>query len=85
MIVNLDNQGHLAGHRVSGAGQTGVIGPKGHLHQVQQSLADFFPFLYDSLSGLLKGHADGRVVVGGAHDEIGLLDDAIFVGDVMVN
>jgi hypothetical protein len=61
--------------------QARVIGPKNHLHQVQQTLADLFTFLDHPLSSFLKRHADSRVVGGGAHDEIHLLHDAILDGN----
>ena len=61
------------------AAEAGVIEPEGHLHAVEEAFSDIGT-LFDQPSGcLFYGKADGGVVVGSTHDEVGLRDNASLV------
>jgi hypothetical protein len=60
-----------------------VVGSERHFHHVEQALGHF-SFLDEACRGLMRGHLDRRIVVGGAHDEIRLGHNAALIGPVVM-
>ena len=76
--------GNTAIQAVSGAAQSGVVGAYGHLHSVQDSLVVLAPF--DGLFGrLVHRETDRGVVVGRAHNQVHLGDQAVIVALIIVD
>ena len=81
--MNGDFQRHLPGHRVSGATEAWIIGTECHLDHVEQTFVDLATF-DEILRGFLGGHLDRRVVIGGAHDQVDLGEQTLFIRPVVM-
>src|SRR5450756_1746328 len=84
LALDRDLERHVAGQGVRGAAEAGVVGTERHLDHVQRTLTDLGAALDQAFGGLLQGHRDGGVVVGGADDEVDVGDHALLVGLVVV-
>ncbi len=70
-VVNPQLQRHLSRKRMGGAAKAWVVGAEGHLHSVQNPFAETCP--PESWPGCFPDrNGDRRIVVGGAHDQVGL-------------
>ena len=83
-IYDMECQGNAAIQAVSCTGHSGVIGPNGHLHLVQDSLVVFAVFNERGYS-LFHTHIHWTDIVGGSNDEICVFDTTILISDIIMN
>ena len=83
-IQDREIYGQTAIQAVCSAAQSGVVGAYRHLHPVQDSLVVLAPF--DELFGrLIHREIDRGVVVGRAHNQVHLRDQAVTVALIIVD
>jgi len=69
---------------VCSAGHSGVIGPNGHLHLVQQAFV--INAIFDKTgSSLFYAHVHRRNIMGCTHNQIRFGDTAIIISGVIMN
>ena len=83
-VIDIDYERHVAGQAVGAAGMAGIVGPEAHLRHVQQSFGHIPPLMKVLAAFSMDMLMAGGVVDGG-HDQVGFLDDAAFVGLVVVD
>ena len=69
---------------MGGAGQAEVVGAEGHLHVVEHGRRHI-TILDEMLGRLFHRQIDRGVVVGGGHDQVGVGDNALVIGAVVVD
>src|SRR5208337_312164 len=83
-VKNLYFQRHLAGQRVRGATEAGIISAECHLDTVEHPIRDLHSSPNHAMSGLADRHRNRGMIVRRAHDQVDLAQDAPFVRDVMM-
>src|ERR1035437_11051288 len=69
-VVDVHAQRQMARERMSGAAETRIVGPEGHLDFVQQAFGDLTAF-DQALGRFLNAHGNARGVVRRGDDQVG--------------
>ena len=69
---------------MGGTAETGIVSSEGHFDHVQHAFGHDGALLDQTAGRFINGHAHGRVIIGGAHDEIHLGHHAALIGPVMM-